>query len=117
MFFRKKDETAKSGWECWFCNRGITKDGAFLTPEDVKGVFHDVFTETEINFDLSSYGVCQICAGLLKFIAQDSVAARIKINEASAKLKDKAGNVKESLKSKAFSLKSKIEERRKDNEE
>lgn len=117
MLFTKKDEKGTSGWECWFCNRGITKDGAFLTPEEVKSVFENVFTETEITLDLSSFGVCQICAGLQKFIAQDSVAAKIKINEAGAKLKDKAGEMKDTLRAKAFSLKSKIEEKRKEGDE
>ncbi len=117
MLFTKKDEKGKNGWECWFCNRGITKEGAFLTPEEVKSVFQDVFTETEITVDLSKIGVCQICAGLQKFIAQDSVAAKIKINEASAKIKDKAGIMKQSIKSKAFSIKSKIDEKRKEGDQ
>ncbi len=117
MFFRKKKEKETDGLECWFCNRGITEEGAFLTPENVKGVFTDVFSDKEITLDLSNYGVCQICAGLQKFIASDSVAARIKINEAGAKLKDKAGDVKDTLKSKASGLKSRVQDRLKDNAE
>ena len=89
---------SKSGKECWLCNRKISEEAMFLDPEDLLMIFKDVYPEfTDSDLKLDKSCLCKICAGILKFTAQDSVAARIRIGEASDKLKGKLGSAKSSL--------------------
>lgn len=75
-------------------------------------IFDDVFKDfLKEDLKLDDICLCKVCAGILKYTAQDSVAARIKISDASEKLKDKLGGAKSSFLSKAKEAKSKIAEK------
>ena len=87
------------GNECWVCGRKTTPEGQFLTPDDLQMVFDEVFEDFKASDELQNHCLCQVCAGILKFATQDSVKARIMVNEASDKLRDKLGSAKSMFKS------------------
>ncbi len=88
------------GQECWVCGRKTTPEGQFLTPDDLKMVFDEVFEDFKANDELQDHCLCQVCAGILKYATQDSVKARIMVNEASDKIRDKLGSAKSMFRSK-----------------
>ncbi len=89
---------SSKGKECWICSRKTTdENGMFLNSNDLTSIFTDVFTEFPADKELKDYCLCVVCAGILKFTSQDSVAARIKIEEASESLKKKFGSAKSKL--------------------
>ncbi len=92
------------GNECWVCHRKTAPEGQFLTPDELQAVFTDVFDEFKAD-EMKNYCLCQICAGIFKYTSQDSVKAKIKINEASEVIKEKFEDAKSKLKNK-FSKKS-----------
>ena len=87
------------GQECWVCGRKTTPEGQFLTPDDLKMVFDEVFEDFKASDELEDHCLCQVCAGILKFATQDSVKARIMVNEAGDKIRDKLDSAKSRFKS------------------
>jgi len=86
------------GEECWICQRKTAKTGQFLTSVELEAIFDDVFEELDSD-ELEGHCLCNVCAGILKFTAQDSVAAKIKISETSEKVKERLGSAASALRS------------------
>lgn len=95
---------------CWFCQRQVGQDEIYLDAQEMKNVFTEVFDGFPVYVNFDNRCVCTICMGLMKFIAQDTVAAKIKLSQASDSIKEKASIFKTKFKEKATELKQKADE-------
>ncbi len=100
-----------SNLTCWFCKSKLNENNLFLDEKEVEEVFTSLYPKLVIHEDISHVGVCIICAGLQKYIAQDSVKLRLKMGEAGEILKDKASVLSGKLKSGASQIRNKVQEK------
>lgn len=83
--------------ECWICRRKVSEDGVFITSENMQEVFAGIFKDFEVKEAFKNQCVCEVCAGIVKILASESVQARMAISKAKVDIKGKLGFGKEVL--------------------
>jgi hypothetical protein len=95
---------------CWFCKRTPPEEEIYLHSDEMEKIFKEVFDQLPIKQNFTNFCVCTICMALMKFTAQDTVAARIKLGHAGDAIKEKATIFSTKFKEAASDLKKKADE-------
>ncbi len=75
--------------ECWICRRKVSDDGIFLKPEDLEEIFTGVFKDFDVKETFKNTVVCEVCAGIVKVLASETIQAKMAISKKAGELKGK----------------------------
>ena len=77
--------------KCWFCERKVEEDSVFLTKEKINHIFgkEGVFSEMVVrDKDVKDWIVCNICSGLIKYLASETTQVKAIVKSMSQSSQD-----------------------------
>ncbi|MHA2225977.1 MAG: hypothetical protein ACXAC8_12275 [Candidatus Hodarchaeales archaeon] len=80
------------GKECWVCRRKVSDDGIFLKANDLQEAFKDTFQDFNVKETFKNLCVCEVCAGIVKIMASETVQAKMAVSKAKGDITKKLGS-------------------------
>ncbi len=80
------------GKECWICRRKVSDDGIFLKSNDLQEAFKDTFPDFNVKETFKNLCVCEVCAGITKIMASETVQAKMAVSKAKEDITKKLGS-------------------------